>query len=93
MTRSNSDLLGTWRQVSPPEAVTMHFREDGLLTYVVHLEDRDQQINLVYEAGDGVVVTDQPSHPGTRTTAYHVSRDGLLTLNYDGEVTTFVRAR
>lgn len=70
----------------------MHFREDGLLTYVVHLEDRDQQINLVYEAGDGVVVTDQPSHPGTRTTAYHVSRDGLLTLNYDGEVTTFVRA-
>jgi hypothetical protein len=70
----------------------MHFREDGMLTYVVHLEDRDQLMNLVYEAGDGVVVTDQPSHPGVRETAYHVSGDGILTLNYDGEVTTFVRA-
>ncbi len=91
MTRQKSDLLGAWRQVSPPEPVTVYFKEDGTLTYVIHREDSDQIIYLVYEANEGVIVSDQPSHPGTTRTSYHISSDGLLTLNYDGDITTFVR--
>lgn len=92
MIDNSSDLVGTWQQVSPAEPVTVCFKEDGSLVYVVHREDGQQVIKLLYETVNGLIITDQPSQPGTERTEFSVSPDGLLTLIYDGETTVFRRA-
>ena len=57
-------LVDRWRQVSPAdEDVTMAFMPDGKLVYSIHVDDKTQIINMVYEVSGDQIITDQPSHP------------------------------
>jgi hypothetical protein len=95
---SNEGLVGAWRSVKsedgvePGEDITMTFTADGKLVYVIHLQDKDQIMNLVYRVDGSHLVTDQPSHPQEETTSFSIDADGHLVLDYDGNKSWFARA-
>ena len=86
-------LLGRWDSVAGAgqECVTMEFAVDGSLTYTIHSAGSDQKIFLRYDIRDGVIITDQPSHPREERTAYQIASDGRLVMTYGGEESVFIR--
>jgi hypothetical protein len=95
---SEKSLLGRWR-TDPSDVeslrtfgrVTLDFSEDGSLTYTAHLEDKNQVILLTYSIDDGLLITDQPSHPERQQTPFRIEHDGRLTLSYDNCDSHYIR--
>ena len=93
-----NQLLGTWHSDPTDVAgtpsfgdVTLKFEEDGTLLYVVHENDRDQIMRLMFRVEPGFIVTDQPSHPRVEKTAYEFTTDGIFILAFGGEKSRYVR--
>jgi len=84
-------LLGTWvvdrtdkRALAELGDVLMEFHDDGRLTYTIRGETKDQIILMQYKVEGDILVTDQPSHPRVERTAYSLSPEGTLTLEFGG---------
>ena len=91
-------LCGRWRtDTADLDSVTVYddasliFESDGYLTYIIHLEDKDQLIRLRYEVRGDELITDQPSAPRQQTTRFAFTDDGKLELTLDGVKSTYVR--
>lgn len=86
-------LLGRWESVTGvgQDPVTIEFTVDGSLTYTIHAPGTNQQMFLRYSIEDGVIITDQPSHPREERTAYRITSDGRLVMTNSGEQSVFVR--
>lgn len=97
---AEASLVGSWC-VDPGHGatldrfgdVTLHFREDGSLDYVIAGAERDQVIQLRYKVDGSDLVTDQPSAPSVERTRFGISDDGKLTLEYGGFTAYYVRCR
>jgi exopolysaccharide biosynthesis protein len=98
----NSDvakaLIGSW--VTDPsdielgkvsEKSRLEFTEDGQLIYTIIGEDKDQKIFLTFQVKNGVLITDQPSHPREEETRFLLTPDGKLVLMYGDQKSTYVR--
>ena len=95
---SSHELLGRWTtDPTDTEAIeeygqtTVVFSADGSLTYIIHGEGRDQVIIMKYRVDDGVLVTDQPSQPGEERTAFTITPDLKLVLEFGGSRSRYVR--
>lgn len=85
-------LLGRWtNETGEPGEVVVEFSRDGNLTYSIREDGRVQKMLLTFSVADGVIRTDQPSQPRVEETRYRIIEDGRLELNYNGEITTYVR--
>jgi len=83
------ELIGTWKSDPGDIAglnacgnVTLEFRADGNLLYIVHEPDRDQVMRLTFRVQAGFIITDQPSKPHPEKTAYELTQDGGLILHW-----------
>lgn len=92
-------LIGKW--VTDPNdvealeeygTVTLEFKDDGSLIYSIHSEDKIQKVKLTYKAEQGVLITDQPSHPQRDRTPFTFTADGKLVLKYAGQESQYIRA-
>ena len=84
-------LLGTWivdktdtRALAELGDVLLEFQEDGQLTYTIRGDTKNQIILMQYKVEGPTIVTDQPSAPQVERTAYSLSPDGVLTLEFGG---------
>lgn len=97
-TVSDGRLLGTWRlmksegSIETGNGVTMTFTRDGRLVYVIHQEQTDQIMNLVFSVDGDSIVTNQPSSPRPESTKYSFDDEGQLVLDYGGSKAWFARA-
>ena len=64
--------------------VTVDFTENGDLVYTIHSATKIQIIKLRYDIQGLTIVTDQPSVPRIERTSFSLSKDGVLTLEFDG---------
>jgi hypothetical protein len=71
--------------------VTLHFREDGSLDYVVAGADRDV-IQLRYHMHGSELVTDEPSAASEERTGLGFTEEGKLVLEYNGLKAYYVRS-
>jgi hypothetical protein len=70
----------------------MVFSDDGSLTYIIHVEGKDEVIVMKYRIDDSVLVTDQPSQPGEERTPFTITPDGKLVLEFGGIRSRYVRS-
>jgi hypothetical protein len=91
-------LLGVWvvdrtdaKALAEFGDVLMEFHEDGQLTYTIRSETKTQIILMRYRVEGRTLVTDQPSAPREERTAYTLSPDGILTLEFGGTPSRFRR--
>jgi hypothetical protein len=90
-------FVGKWQLVKSEgdmnvgEGVTMTFTDDGKLVYVIHQNDSDQIMNLVFRVEGDLLVTNQPSQPQQESTKFAFDAVGNLILDYGGSKTWFVR--
>ncbi|MFH0790480.1 MAG: hypothetical protein V2A64_02510 [Candidatus Omnitrophota bacterium] len=91
-------LIGTWitdlqdiKSLEEFGRVTLKFKKDGRLDYIIHLEDKYQKILLVYKVENGVIITDQPSKPHEERTPYTITPEGKLLMFYNNKKVTYVR--
>jgi hypothetical protein len=71
--------------------VLLEFHGDGRLTYTIRCDNKNQIILMRYKVEGDTVVTDQPSAPREERTAYSLSPDGILTLEFGGTPYRFRR--
>jgi transcriptional/translational regulatory protein YebC/TACO1 len=74
------------------DGVTMTFTPDGKLVYVVHQDQSDQIMNLVFSVNGDCIVTNQPSSPRPESTKFWFDDEGQLVLDYGGSKAWFARA-
>ena len=96
MTENRDALVGTWRTHDKAALracgnVTLKFESDGTLRYMVHGIGRDEVILLTYRVESGFIITNQPSHPRPERTAYEITADGKLVLNFGGQKSLYHR--
>lgn len=91
-------LIGKWKSdendpntLSNYGRVTQTFYDDGRLLYVIHSDEKDQVIRLVYSVDGDELVTNQPSAPVEYRTKFAFDDQGRLVLDQDGERSRFVR--
>src|SRR5262245_12438977 len=97
--RMDTRLLGGWI-VDPDDTqalaefgrVELEFTADCRLVYTIDEGNRRQKIFLTYQAENGVIMTNQPSSPREERTAYTITAEGRLVLDYGGRRCTYVRA-
>ena len=84
-------LLGAWvvdrtdaKALAELGNVLLEFEEDGQLTYTIRCETKKQIILMRYKVEGDTIVTDQPSAPREERTAYFLSPEGILTLEFGG---------
>ena len=92
------NLLGAWavdrtdaRALAELGDVLLEFQEHGQLTYMIRCETKDQIILMRYKVEGDTIITDQPSSPQEERTAYSLSPDGILTLEFGGTPYRFRR--
>lgn len=93
------DLIGRWESdpvdfsgMGSYGKVTIEFAADGSLTYSVHERDRDRVMILTFLLEEpGFIVTNQPSAPRPEKTAYEITADGKLILEFGGKRSRYVR--
>ncbi|SRR6266404_6019363 len=91
-------FVGTWRLIKSDgsievgNGVTMTFTRDRKLVYVIHQNQSDEIMNLVFAVDGDCLVTSQPSRPQTERTEFTFDADGHLVLDYGGAKTWFTRA-
>ena len=91
-------VVGTWivedtdkRALAGLGDVTLEFQESGRLIYTIRRSTKDQIINLRYKVEGATIVTDQPSVPRVEKTAFLISVDDVLTLEFGGVPYRFTR--
>lgn len=96
---STDSLLGRWITDPCDEPsikefgnVQIEFTPDGKMIYTIHANAKDQIILLTYRLEEGVLITDQPSHPQEEKTPCQIGSDGKLRLTTDGHTATYIRA-
>lgn len=84
-------ILGSWtvdetdeRGLAELGDVSLEFLQDGKLVYTILTDSKKQIILMEYRVEGNEIVTDQPSAPQVERTAYSVSPDGILTLEFGG---------
>jgi hypothetical protein len=92
-------LLGRWTTdptdtdaIKEYGGTTVVFSDDGGLTYIIHVEGKDQVILMNYRIEDSVLVTDQPSQPGEERTVFSITPEGKLVLEFGGIKSRYVRS-
>jgi hypothetical protein len=91
-------LLGTWRlvrsdgEIDSGNDITMSFMGNGRLLYVIHQNDSDEIMNLVFTVDGDRLMTNQPSRLRTESTKFLFDGEGHLVLDYGGSRTWFARA-
>ncbi len=95
---SSRKLLGRWASdptdtdaIAEYGRTTIVFSDDRSMTYIIHAEGKDQVILMKYRIDDTVLVTDQPSQPGEERTAFTITPDGKLVLDFGGMRSRYVR--
>lgn len=88
----NSDLTDTETKNSIGY-VTMTFQEDGQLIYDIHIRNKLQTMNLVYELNEDTIISDQPSHPQEQKTKFRIENGDKLVLEFEGQKTVFLREK
>lgn len=89
-------IVGTWKiDDSDPafsgEYISLIFEKNGNHIYTIHTDDGLlQKILLVYELRNGILYTDQPSHPRIEETRYWFDGDDLV-LEYGAKRARFKR--
>ena len=91
-------LVGTWVvdrvdtcALAELGDVLLAFQENGKLIYTIRGETKDQIIFMQYKVEGDTIVTDQPSAPRVERTAYSLSPEGILTLEFGGVAYRFRR--
>ena len=76
---TKQQLIGTWESNDNPTlgSTSVDFKENDTLTYTIHLEKKDQIINLVYWIKDDYLFTDQPSSPNIEKSKAYIKNDKL----------------
>ena|ERR1044072_5733060 len=95
---SQRELVGRW-ETDPTDAnaineygrTTLVFGGDGSLTYIIHVEGKDQVMVMTYRIEDSILITDQPSHPAEERTSFTITPEGDLVLDYGGTKSRYVR--
>jgi hypothetical protein len=92
------ELVGRWEtDPSDTDAINEYgrtslvFGGDGSLTYIIHVEGKDQVMVMTYRIEGSMLITDQPSRPGEERTAFTITPDGKLVLDYGGIKSRYVR--
>ena len=96
--RMAAPLRGVWRTEPDDETslaqfgdVTLEFRDDGSLLYIMHDASKDQIISMTYRVlDDSWLETNQPSAPRVEHTRYSVTNDRLV-LDFGGTTSRYVR--
>jgi hypothetical protein len=99
MTYDDADkLIGRWTTDPNDKAslresgrVSLVFENDGKLTYIIHGEKKDEVMALTYRVEGGMVITDQPSAPREEHTAFTLTPDGKLVLEFGGIRSHYMR--
>ena len=98
MTHDGDKLIGRWTTdpndndlLGESGRVSLVFENDGKLTYIIHGEKKDEVIALTYRVEGGVVITDQPSAPREERTAFTLTPDGNLVLEFGGIRSHYIR--
>lgn len=93
-----SRILGRWRSdptdggaIEEYGAISLEFREDGQLVYVIHAGEKAQIMYLTFRIQDGELITNQPSAPGEEHTAFDLTSDGRLVLRFGGRESQYTR--
>ena len=92
-------LIGRWT-TDPADAnaiekygrTTLVFGEDFRLAYIIHGDIKDDVIVMTFRIEDSILITDQPSQPGEERTAFTITPEGKLLLNYCGLQSHYVRS-
>jgi hypothetical protein len=89
-------LLGTWRLVKSDSSIEtgndVTMTRDGKLVYVIHENQSDQVMNLVFSVDGDCLMTNQPSSPQLESTRFSFDEEGRLVLDYGGSKSWFARA-
>jgi len=92
------NLIGAWvvdetdvRALADFGDLLMEFGDGGGLAYTIRTRDREQIMLLRYWIEGSTIITDQPSAPRIERTAFSLSDDGALTLNFGGTPYRFRR--
>lgn len=87
-------LLGIWENEKKigSEDVSMEFRENGDLIYVIIGAGMEQKIFMKYEIYQDIIITNQPSSPKREETKFILDGDKLL-LEFKGEKSLFIRSK
>ena len=93
---AGKSLVGHWvsdaaNNAGAEEKTTLDFTSDGSLTYTTLRGRKAQKMFLTYRVENGVLITNQPSHPREEKSAFYFKPDGRLVVVYGGDETTFVR--
>jgi hypothetical protein len=95
---TNPLLIGKWRAESSDRSsrerygdTTLEFRPDGKLVYTENVGNEKEVSLLTYRVEDRFIVTDQPSAPREDRTAFELTNDGKLVLDYGGFRSCYVR--
>ena len=96
LTRTSDPLQGKW-VIDPSDHsaiaefghVELEFKR-GRLTYAIVLAKTRQIIQMTYGIDANMLVTDQPPHPKTERTRFHLD-GGTLTLAFGGTEGRFIR--
>jgi hypothetical protein len=91
-------LIGTWKTGMQDASAlqqygetTLEFHKDGNLLYKIHQNGKDQIMLLTFQVEPGFIVTNQPSHPRPEKTAYEITKDGKLILEFGGQKSLYQR--
>ncbi|HQR66341.1 MAG TPA: hypothetical protein PLB02_03005 [Thermoanaerobaculia bacterium] len=96
--KTKRSLLGRWR-VDPTDHdaieeygdVSLEFRDDGQLVYVIHAGEKAQLVYLNFRIEGGELVTNQPSAPNEERTSFDLRPDGRLILRFGRRESRYVR--
>lgn len=70
---------------------TLDFGPDGKLTYIIHGDGKDDIMLLTYRIDGGMIVTNQPSAPNEEYSAFTVTPEGVLIIEFGGIQSRYVR--
>lgn len=72
--------------------VTLDFRENGDLIYIITEQDKEQKILMTYRIDDIYLITDQLSHPQEERTEFFIDIENkYLELFFDGIKSKYIK--
>ena len=95
---NSNALIGRW--TSDPDDTdslsefgrsTLVFGPDCKLVYIMHGEKKDDIVLLIYRVEAGIIITNQPSAPQEERTAFRITPEGALVLEFGGIPSRYLR--
>ena len=90
-------MLGRWRLIRADAELQfapvtrMEFRGGGELRYMIPLEGREFEIDLVYRVEGDLLLTDNPVAPHSAATRFALGEGEVLVFDFAGPRALFVR--